>query len=352
MSSIKVCNAALDVIVIDGVEMLAIRGVIDPGSLEQIQVPDYQREVLSRQKVDALKAALLSGRVPDIDLGMRGTSYLERNDAFYLQDPTFVVDGLQRTTAAQELAREGHHPSLGALIHIETNEQWERERFEALNVGQTGLSNNVTLRNMAKTYESAAIMLRLCSDKGFVLCRKVAWTQNMRRGDLTTAITYYKVVGRLHSHAGPTKGSVRDMPRGLDKVIANIGKNIFMANVRAFYQLIDDAWGISNVAYRNQAIQLKTAFQLALAAVVSDHESFWDGDRLVVPTHITKKLAQFPITDPSVVTLAGSAGQAGVLLQQLMINHIDSGRRTRRLVKRSGIEPADVSDEVEDELVS
>lgn len=351
MPSIKVCNAALDVIEIDGVELLAIRGVIDPGSLAQIQVPDYQREVLSRKKVDALKDALRSGRVPDIDLGMRGDNYLERSGALYLQDPTFVVDGLQRTTAAQELALEGQHPSLGALIHVDTTEQWERERFEALNVGQTGLSNNVTLRNMAKTYESAGIMYRISADKGFVLCKKVAWTQNMRRGDLVTAITFYKVVGRLHSHAGPTKGGVRDMPRGLDKVIANIGKNIFMANVRAFYQLIDDAWGISNVAYRNQAIQLKAAFQQALAAVVSDHENFWNGDRLEVPSHITRKLAQFPINDPTVVQLAGSAGQAGVMLQQLMINHIDSGRRTRRLVKRSGIELSEVSDEFEDELV-
>ncbi len=338
MPSIKVINASLDVITVGDVELFAIRGVIDPGSLEHVKVPDYQREVLSRSKVDALKDALRNGRVPDIDLGMRGSDYLERSGCFYLQDDVFVVDGLQRTTAAVELAREGGTPHLGALIHLETTEDWERDRFEALNIGQTGLSNNVTLRNLAKKVDAAGVMYRLSVNKDFVLNDQITWTQNMHRGDKITAITFYKVVGRLHAHAGPGKSNqVRELAKGLDKIIANVGRNIFINNVKAFFQLIDEAWGIANVAYRNQAIQLKTTFLLALATVVSSHENFWEGDRLVVPDHIKRKLAQFPISDPHVGTLAGSTGLAVQLLEQLLVEHINAGKRTRRLVKRSGL---------------
>lgn len=352
MPSIKVINGALDVIEIDGEEIMAIRGVIDPQSLQHIQTPDYQREILSPKKIAALKEALLNGRVPDIDLGMRGESVMEREGVFYLQDPVFVIDGLQRKTAAFEMVQSGAgNPHIGALIHIGTTENWERKRFEDLNLGQTGLSNNVTLRNMAKSHDGAGVMLRVSQDRGFVLHRKITWGQQMARGDLITAITFYKVVGRLHSHAGPGKGGVRDIAKGLDKIIKNVGKNNFMHNVRQFFALVDETFGVANVAYRNTAVQLKSSFLLALAGIVSDHESFWEGDKLEVPAHIKKKLATFPITDPHVGQLAGSAGKASFLLEQMLIEHINAGKRTRRLKKRSGLgdEEFDEFDEDGDE---
>lgn len=347
--SIKVISGALDVVEIDGEESFALRGVIDPQSLGGINVPKYQREILSKKKIDELIGALRNGRVPDVDLGMRGDNYREREGSFYLQDPVFVIDGLQRLTAAGLLLDEGIEAHLGALIHFDTNEQWERERFEDLNLGQTALSGNVTLRNKAATSEAAKTMLRVTEDKGFILCGLVSWGQNMRRGDLITAITFYKTVSRLHAHAGPGRSSsVLELVSGLEKIMANVGRHVVVANAKAFFELIDKCWGVRNVAYRDYSIQLKSGFLQALASVVSDHSNFWDGDRLSVPNHIAQKLATFQLTDPTVIQLAGSSGTARQMLEILLVKHINSGRRTRQLRPRDGLQSPE-GDEGDDE---
>lgn len=349
-TSIKVINGALDVIKIDGEESIVLRGVVDPDSLHAIKIPPYQREILSAQKIQALKRALVESRVPDVDIGMRGEGMVERDGAFYLQDPVYVIDGLQRITAGRELVEADlHRPHIGALIHFSTTERFERERFEALNSGQTTLSNNVTLRNLAATSTAAKTMLRITRDKQFVLCGRVSWTQNMHRGDLITAITYYKVVGLTHSHIGPCRGNVRQIANGLDKVIENVGRNVFMHNVRAFFEMIEATFGIKNVAYRQEAVQLKVAFLRALAGLVSKHENFWNDNRIEVPDHILRKLATFPIDDPTVRQLAGSAGKATDMLEMMIHDHVNAGKRTRRLKRRSGLHEYDVDSYETDE---
>lgn len=121
MASIKLLNGAFEVIIIDGKESLALRGVVDPSSLASIITPPYQREILSPTKILVLKTALIRSRVPDIDLGMRGDRVIERDGFFYLQDPVFVIDGLQRKTAGAELVIAGTaQPHIGALVHFNT----------------------------------------------------------------------------------------------------------------------------------------------------------------------------------------------------------------------------------------
>jgi hypothetical protein len=338
MTAVKVVKGALDVIEVDGVELLALRGQIDPHSLKNILTPPYQREVLSLSKIERLKDALRTSRVPEIDLGMRGDQCREMGKGiFMLHDPVYVVDGLQRKTAGEQLVEAGLAlPHIGALIHFNTTEEWELKRFTDLNTGQTGLSNNVMLRNLALRNAGAAVMYRLATqDKIPVLGGKICWTQNMRVGDLLTAITYYKVVGRLMGHAGPGRsGPIISATGGIDKMIAAVSRNVFIHNVRTFFQLIDETFGIANVAYRNQAVQLKASFLLALAGVISDHENFWDGDRLDISPDLKKRLAAFPINDQHVRQLAGSAGQAITILEVLIIEHLNYKKTTRKLKRR------------------
>jgi len=351
MATIKVVNGALDVVMIDGQERLALRGVIDSMSLTSILVPDYQREVLADGKIDVLKKALTNSRVPDIDLGMRGSGLDELgNGEFLLRDATYVIDGLQRTTAACRLAEEGVVlPHLGAIIHFDTDEAWERKRFEALNLGQTGLNTNVILRNFALEHSAASLMYGMTQDKKFVLYDKVCWQQNMRRTDMVTAITFYKVVGRLHSHLGPGKSDPRSLARtGIPKILKRVNNATFTYNVRTFFGFIDEAYGLSNIAYRQHAVHLKTSFLLALAGVISDYEEFWDGNRLTINADLRRKLAKFPLQDPHVKDLAGSAGKATMILEQLIIDHLNANRRTTHLRKRDWIAPDEVSD-VEEE---
>ena len=72
-NSVKVINAALDEVKIDQVgSQIVLRGVLDNDSLDLLQVSEYQREILPQSKIMDLIGAMKTGRVPDIELGMRG----------------------------------------------------------------------------------------------------------------------------------------------------------------------------------------------------------------------------------------------------------------------------------------
>lgn len=337
--SISILNGAMDLVEIDGEERLVIRGVIDPASLPQILTPVYQREILADGKVDVLKTAIKTSRVPDIDLGMRGFNVTELGDGrFLLQDDVYVIDGLQRSTAAKRLFAEGTTPHLGAMVHVGTNEDWERKRFQALNVGQTGLHSNVILRNLAEENPSAKLVYTMTLSKTFVLHDKVCWGQNMRRNDLISAVLFYKVIGRLHSHLGPGRSDPRSLASsGIPKIISTVTGRVFQSNVNTFFTFLNEAYDVLDVAYRQHAIALKASFLIALAGVISDHEDFWDGNKLVISADLRRKLATFPLLDPHVKGLAGSAGTAIQMLEMMLQQHIDSGKRTRRLKRRDYI---------------
>lgn len=342
---IKVINGALDIVMIDGEERLAIRGVIDPMSLANILTPGYQREVLTDGKIDVLKKALATSRVPDIDLGMRGTNMQEQgNGQFLLMDQTFVIDGLQRRTAAERLLQEGTTPHLGALVHLDTNENWERRRFEALNSGQTNVSTNVILRNLAEDNPGANVVYSFSNSNRFILKGKVSWKQSMGRGDLLTGIMFYKVIARLHSHLGPGRSNDAKAlaMSGIPKIINRINGRVFIENVNTFFTFLNDTYNILDVSYRQHAVALKGNFMMALAGIFSDYEEFWVDDRLTINADLKRKLGTFAITDPYVKELASSGGRTTVMLENLIITHINAGKRTRHLKRRDYIAPEEI----------
>jgi len=349
---IKVINGALDIVTIDGEERLAIRGVIDPLSLASIITPGYQREVLTDGKIDVLKKALATSRVPDIDLGMRGANMQEEGSGqFLLMDQIFVIDGLQRRTAAQRLLQEGTPPHLGALIHLDTNEDWERRRFEALNSGQTNVSTNVILRNLAQDNVGADLVYKFSNSKRFILANRISWKQSMGRGDLLTGIMFYKVIARLHSHLGPGRSTDAKAlaQSGIPKILSRIGGRAFIDNVNTFFTFLNDSYGILDVSYRQHAVALKGNFMMALAGIFSDYEEFWVGNRLTIPADLKRKLGTFAITDPYVKELASSGGRTTVMLENLLITHINSGKRTRHLKRRDYIAPEEIDGSSEQE---
>lgn len=336
--SVKIINAALDEV---GDEIV-LRGIVDTDSLLRLQVADYQREILSSVKIGALMDAHRNGRIPDIELGMRGQKFTERGEAFYLQDPVFIIDGLQRVTAGLRLVElgEGECVHLGATILFDTTEESERERFRILNQTQTKLSPNIHLRNMRHDKPVADALYKVCDMKGFVLYGRVAWTQDMNRGShLITALTVAKTVGMLHSHAGPGRYTrVNELVDGLQKIMDNIGRADLIWNTRAFFEVVDGAWGIQNVAYRSTAVHLKESFLRALAKLFSEHTNFWEGNRLVVDKATMRKLATFPVHDPTVLTFAGGGKTGSDALFNLLVGHVNSGRRQRRLVPRGYVD--------------
>jgi hypothetical protein len=338
-TSVKIINGALDITERDGEKVLVLRGVVDPASLGLIKVPEYQREVLQDSKIANLKQALRKTRVPDIDLGMRGDSMLERGGAFYLQDPTYVIDGLQRMTAAGLLLVDPISPlevHLGAMVNFNTTEPWERERFEALNLGQTKLSPNVTLANQRHKTKAVNELYQLSHSVAFAMNDKICWTQRLRKGDLITATTYFQTVGNLMGHMGPGRSKqILDLCNGLERIMIAASQEHFVRNIVTFFDVVNSCWGVRTVAYRDGAVHLRTGFLRALAVFFSDHLNYWRNTQLVIDPVTIARLAKFPIQDPYVSGLAGGSSSVNnQLLIELLGRHVSNGKRGPRLRSR------------------
>lgn len=330
--TVKIVNGVIEVDTLeDGEEVLIVRGVVAPDSLDLLKIDKYQREVLPQARIDRIKSGVRLRRTPDIVLGMRGENHsAHEGGVFYLQDPVFIIDGQQRREAALQLLNGGFEPHLGMKLFFNTNYAFEKDLFDRLNMDQTKLSSNVILRNEEDTNPAMGALIRLCNELSFALRGKVCWKQKMRREELVTAMTFVKVVAMLHSHAGPGRSTgAQELSRGLSKIAANVGTENLVENTRVFFDVIDRSWGISRVFYQGGATYLKATFMIELARLFSDHTNFWKEDRLVVDANVVKKLQGFAINDPTIKGLASSSGASGEMLNHLLLKHINSGRRNR-----------------------
>ena len=328
---VRLTNAALDEVGND----VVIRGVIDPASLAMLKVAPYQREILLISTIRELAAAIRKGGVPDICLGMRGSRFEEPKGEFILQDDVYIIDGLQRRTAALEIMRSGGLPHLGAVVYVNTDEAWERRMFRALNILRTRLSPNVLLRNEAYDNEFVAMLYDLCKDPAFALYGRVSWDQRIKRGELMTAVGLLKITGRLHSRfkSGLIIQHHEVLAAKMQAVMQRISRKAVRENIRRYWQTIDDAFGVKNVTFKEGASHLRQAFNVVLAHVFANHQNFWKDAEFGISGDLVRKLSLFPITDPHVASLcaANLGGPATGILYKLVVDHINSGKRTRRL---------------------
>lgn len=329
--SIKLIHAALDE---DDKGNIILRGVISPESFYHLKVGPYQREILPQARIKDLMKAFEVGGVPDVELGMRGGNFLEKEGAFFLQNDTYIIDGLQRITAGRMFIEEQKIPRLGGVVHFNTTEDWERNRFRILNTMGVKLSPNVLIRNMEKELEVVAMLRTLSKDRGFVLNDKICWNQRMTRSELVSARTFLFSAGFLHSKFGPTRGGrLSEMAENMQEMYAKLGRSIMRENIRKFWDLMDECFKLRYVTFKEGAIYLKTGFIFMMAMIMSEYANFWDDCELSVDKDLRKKISQFPINDPEVIRLsATSSGTATDMLTQLMVKHINRGKTTRRLV--------------------
>jgi len=340
MASVKIINGALA----ENGHDIVLRGEVDPKSLNELKVDDYQREVLPiAQITKLLKAFETGGRVPDIELGMRGQRYTERDGAFYLPDDIFIIDGLQRTSAARFFMQKGGVPRVGCIVHFDTTKDWERERFRILNVDRNKLSPNVLARNMCESNEAIDMLHRLTFDSDFSMKNRICWTQRMQRDHLLSAMAYLKIVGFLHGHLGGVLHmSLSHLAPGLQKVQRRITRQTLRKNVVTFFDVVDQAWGVRCITFKEGAVHMRLTFLQCVAMLFSRHTNFWRGEQLVVETDIVKKLKLFNTADPTVSRVSGGSGKARDLLLHLMLAHVNSGKRTRRLELRAGASPVNI----------
>lgn len=334
---IRVINGALDESE-DSSSGIVLNGRIDAATLRFLQVDTYQRPLADRADIySALKEGLI---VPNIEIGVRGQQIESDGDDFIISSPAFIIDGWQRVgTALRLLEQVPDHPlRIFASIHFDTNEVWERHRFIDLNKNVKRVSPNIHLKNTRDSNEAILALYGLCvEDKSFPLFKRVSWSQNMQKGDVMSALALALVAQMLHGHRAPIHGrSVHVISSGLGNVASRVTVPTFRRNIFTFIKLIDECWPFSAIEYRSSAPQVKQTFMTELARMLSRHPVFWEhnDNTLFVGADDRRKLSKFPISDPRVVQLAGTGGAARKMLYQLLVDHMNSGRRTQRLRSR------------------
>lgn len=318
---------------------IILNGRLDPTTIRFLRVDqEYQRPLGDRPDIyEALKAGTI---VPNVDIGVRGQEFETDGDDFIIRSPAFIIDGWQRVgTALRLLEMVPEHPMrIFATIHFGTDSLWERHRFTELNKNVKKVSPNLHLRNMRDSNEAILTLFGLSNNtKDFALYRRVCWAQNMKRSDLVTALVVARTVRLLHAHRTTLAGqTVLGIADALIKAAMNISLPVFRRNVSTFFATIEEAWGLSGIEYRHAAPQVKGPFLASLARVFTAHLDFWDdaGRILQVNADLRRKLATFPVRDPQITQLSGAGGQASRLLSQLLVNHLNSGKRTHRLRSR------------------
>jgi hypothetical protein len=334
---LKILHGALDQIG----EHIVLRGVIDPATYSDIKIGSYQREEGTVKELAKLLKAIRTGeQLPDVEIGIRGQNFNERDGVFYIPHDCYMVDGLQRLTACKRsrIERTEHDPRLGALLHFGSTEAWERERFKTLNLFRRKVSPNILLRNEVDSASVQALLSMSAKDKAFVLHERVCWRQKMNRGEVLTALTVMKTVGRLHTHWGPGRSSSHEqLVQSIDKTMEVVGVNNWRANVRTFFDTIDQAFGVRVISFRDLSPHVKTPFLFALSEMYAEHQNFWEGSRLTVADYEIAKLKQFPIRDPGIAALISGGNQKGLgMLYSHLVDHMNRGRRTRQLTKWNG----------------
>lgn len=349
MATIKILKPSID----DYENTVVIRGVVDDNCLAYLNVDFYQRELLPSVARKKIREALSENeKLPDIELGMRGNSWeVDANDDVILNDPVFIIDGQQRRSTALEFIAShcDRRVGLGAVVHLGTNPEWEKERFRKLNQYQVKVSANVLIRNNKDDHPLISTMYGLSkSDRQFVLYDRVCWSQNMTRNQLMSAVTMIHVIMNLHSHLVPGRTTgVSYAVANSDKLVERIGLPNVRANIKAFFNLIDECWGIRRIHVKGGAPYIRRPFLEVLARVISDHPDFWKGQndsRLEVPYTLKRKLSGFYINDPEVVRLASATGAARLTLYTHIIGWLNSGKREKRLVSRNPVVAFDLQD--------
>lgn len=327
-------------------DRITLRGVMTSDSLPYVQYDDYQREELTeRQRLSILQAIESGEPLPDLELALRDESFEEvKRGRVIVRGTLYVIDGKQRTGTILRYVADnpGTRVRIGVKIYINTTKEWERKRFHILNAKRTKVSPNVLLRNMRDDSDVLQMLWGLThNEKSFVMHNKVCWEHNMAHGELVTALTFAKVVTTLHAHKGPSsRHNLDDLVDTFEKTVGATGIQAMRDNIRTFWNLIDECWNIKRVHRKGSVAFLKGNFLSVLARILSDHHDFWETDekerKLFIHAPLRRKLAGFKINDSEILRLAGSGGKSSEILYILMRDHLNAGKRTKRLRSRYG----------------
>ena len=316
---------------------VVLRGRIAASTLRFLKVDtSYQRALRPRADI---YAALKSGHVvPDIDVGIRGQDYYCDGDDFVIRSPCYIIDGWQRVGNALQLLDmvPDTEVRIGALLHFDTTPEWEAARFTALNLGTRRVSPNLHLRNLRGSNGAVLTLYGLCeNDRASPLLGRVCWEQDMHKRHLFTARLIALVALEIHRRFAP--GAYNHRVEHLAAALANVAGNVslqrFRANCLTYFQVVEECFTVSAIRSRaSGGMQIRGAFLVALARLFARHANFWEGGAsLGVEPLWRRALGRFPVDDPEYMRLAGGGSAGGEMLYEILVRHMNSGRRTHRL---------------------
>jgi hypothetical protein len=348
---VKLYNAAVDT---HGDDTLIIRGVVDPMTFGFLWEDDYQREVL-RSDSTSTKGSLIrvideGKQFPDVELGMRGKSARFHGNTVTLKDPVFIVDGLQRIQAFRtymdSFADKPLRVNIGATLHLQTDYDWERKRFNDLNgSGRVKVAPSVILRNERHENAGIATLYGLSTnDSGFALYDRVAWGQRQKKGELISGLALLRVAVTLHKRfrslsvdkkLGGHGGSARDIGFRVENAVAGVGLQHFRSNVKEFFEVIDQVWGVRSVYTAKENPHLKANWLSVVALMFARHANFWaakEKNKLFIDVNMKRKLRTFRITEPHMSGMIRAGGSTMIpLIYASLIAHMNSGKRVHKL---------------------
>jgi hypothetical protein len=117
-----------------------------------------------------------------------------------------------------------------------------------------------------------------------------------------------------------------------------VGRQQLRDNIGYFWEVVEECWQVRDVAYKNLATQLRGNFLYALSQLFSEHPVFWKGRKLVVSKDFRNKLKTFKLTDRNIAAMASGGTKDREVLYEYLLKHVNSGRRTGRLVSMVNLE--------------
>jgi hypothetical protein len=325
-------------------EIVAV-GFLDVEAMRALKFDDYQREFLGStskggSRLTHIMRALHQGvRLPGIVIGTRGANYsTERNSIMVLENDTYVIDGRQRVESILQFADA--HPdkakslSVSVEVRFNTDKDIEQKLFHALNAWRTTVSGNVLLRNMRKDYYGVQVLYDWTHSRRSLLLNRVQWDQRMKRGELLTGIALAQVATTLHNFGRYASGGAEVLARHLENQLNRFAGQELRDNVIYFFDLIDEAFGLSKIEYRERATILRVNFLTGVALLFAGNENFWRGRNLHVTGEMRRKLARFPVGDPEVMRLAAAGQNALPILLDLLTTHMNKAAKKNRLRPR------------------
>jgi hypothetical protein len=267
---------------------------------------------------------------------MRGARIKEPKDgSLHLLDDVYGIDGRQRIGTMIEWMQ--NHPSevgrlgLPATVYLNTERAWEQERFIEVNLNQRRVSPNKILAELRERGNPGILTMYglTNNERSFPLYGRVSWGQNMKRADLISARSFLMAAGHLHSHLVHSRGySIQPMVRAMDQITQTFGSQNFRANMRTFFEIVEEGWGIRNVPYRQGSKQLHNGFLMTLARLFSDHHDFWtDDDKVLeVSDRDRKRLRAFVLND-NVLGLIEGGTQSRLQLRNFLRDWVHIHRK-------------------------